>query len=471
MSYSDWRKRLIQGKYNATINEFANGYKLGKPTVVLLPGGMGSQLDRSVEPYQGHQLPPSDYETVWLDDGIFDGEGRSLLIDTNGRDRDRHVIVPNGPLRYYVYPYSGTQTFFEQRDINYVVFAYDWRRSIDESAAFLKYFLKRLKHRVYEKKNEDPSPNLTLLAHSQGGLVAKMFLHQGIAHIEEWMKQLITVATPFYGTWSQQQRYFVGQQFLSSTYRQSETASIIATMPGLYNLMFLPRPTFDQYGKELGLQRYPIRHPAGGDGPDPYDEANHERYPQWVSLRHLRNARQNCQILAAPFSNGVENRVYNIRAVDRATPVELVWDELPGDFNPDEDESPVREKKSGRGDGTVPAWSAYHVSVPSENKREVDDIPDDEDPIYVNEHMYLMDDAQVLEQVYEWVNARPISRAKQSRDATTKVAKAEAEAKAGASTEEVKELCDDIAAGKVRRNSPSLSDPRIRRGIYRELTR
>ena len=36
---------------------------------------------------------------------------------------------------------------------------------------------------------------------------------------------------------------------------------------------------------------------------------------------------------------------------------------------------------------------------------------DDEDPKYVEEHMYLMGDSQVLEQVDEWMKTQPISKA------------------------------------------------------------
>ena len=89
-----------------------HSHRVGRPTIMLLPGGMGSQLDRSLEAYQRGQLLPTDYDTVWIDFGtIFLGQARSLMIETNGRDRDSHAIVANGPLRSPVNAYDATQQF------------------------------------------------------------------------------------------------------------------------------------------------------------------------------------------------------------------------------------------------------------------------------------------------------------------------------------------------------------------------
>ena len=460
MSYSDWRKSLIYNMYNATIREFVTRYQPGWPTVVLLPGGMGSQLDRSMEAYQPDLRQPTDYDTVWIDFGIlFCGEARSLLIETNGHDRDSHVIVADGPLRLPPFfkkysPYDVTEQFFQSKNVNYVVFGYDWRRPLDEGAKFLEYFLTHLKNRVFAKHNENPLPNLTLLAHSQGGLVAKIFLHR-VVDIGAWMKQLITVATPFYGTWNHQQRYFIGQKMLNKIYPASEVAEITATLPGPYSLMFLPQPIFHKYDAAMGLKRYPMRDPNGGDGADPYDAANLNRYPKWVNSQHLENAGKICRILAAPLPPAVAQRVYNIRSVaDNQTPVELIWQPLSAGFNPDEDDSPVQKGTLGLGDGTVPAWSAYHVSVPDENKKELTGV--------VEDHTYLMEDPQVLGLVDALINDQPMSEA----EAAPAAAKTTA-----ASAEEVMVLCKDIGASKASRNDTRLSDPRMWRGIYRDLTR
>ena len=455
MTYRDLRTRSVHNVYNSTIREFVNHYRVGRPTIMLLPGGMGSQLDRSMEAYQRGQLPPTDYDTVWIDFGtIFLGQARSLMIETNGRDRDSHAIVANGPLRSPVNAYDATQQFFKDLDVNYVVFGHDWRRPLAEGAAFLEHFLTQLKDRVFAKHDENPLPNLTLLAHSQGGLVAKIFLHH-VVDIGAWMKQLITVATPFYGTWSHQRRYFIGEQLLSAFYQPSEMAPIIATLPGLHNLMFLPRSTFDTHGKAMGLQQYPMRDPGGDVGPDPYDVGSLDHYPAWVSRQHLHDAGHICRTLAAALPSAVAQRVYNIRSIaDDQTPVELVWHPLPTDFDPDKDNSPVQEGAVGSGDGPVPAWSAYHVSVPAMNQKELSNAV---------EHTYLMEDPQVLGLVEALINDRPMSEAEAAPAAAAPIPTA--------SAKDVKALCDEIAASQASHNDSRLNDPQIWRGIYRELMR
>ena len=50
MSYDSTRKKEIRDAHGRQIEEFARSYQKGRPTVLLLPGGMGSQIDRSDKP-------------------------------------------------------------------------------------------------------------------------------------------------------------------------------------------------------------------------------------------------------------------------------------------------------------------------------------------------------------------------------------------------------------------------------------
>lgn len=461
MSYSDWRTRAIRSVANRNIRDFLGDYRIGRPTVLLIPGGMGSQLDRSIEAYAEGRMPPSDYDPVWIDFGIlFDGEARTLRIEDSGRDRDDHVIVADGPLRFFlIKPYDATAQFFRHPDINvnYIVFGYDWRRPLAESAALLEEFLKRLRMRVLTRFREDPLPKLTLLAHSQGGLVAKLFLHR-IVDVGAWIKQMITVATPYYGTWSQQQRYYVGESLLKKlNYAPSEMAPIIGTLPGPYNLMFLPKATFSTYGEKLKLERYPIRNADGDDGADPYELTDMEqRYPHWVSRQHLRDGQRICKTLSAELPPAVAQRVHNIRSgADNKTPVELVWHQLPRDFDPDEHESPVEKGDVGLGDGTVPAWSAFHASVKEENRHHLASALD---------HPFLLEDPQVLGIADALIHERPIKEA----DTAPKAAPTPATV---ASKQEVESLCQDIAKSVAGRDDRRLRESSMLRGIYRELAR
>ena len=49
MSYSQARNREIRAALRRRIEEFVSIYQKGQDTIVFLPGGMGSQIDRSNE--------------------------------------------------------------------------------------------------------------------------------------------------------------------------------------------------------------------------------------------------------------------------------------------------------------------------------------------------------------------------------------------------------------------------------------
>ena len=113
-------------------------YNPNQKTVILLPGGLGSQLEKTTKKYSDNNQGPFDkYETVWIDiDIIFTikREVFNLEIQKNGRDRGNFIIVPNGPVRFFAKPYDGTESFFRGQNYNYAVFGYDWRRGIDEAS-------------------------------------------------------------------------------------------------------------------------------------------------------------------------------------------------------------------------------------------------------------------------------------------------------------------------------------------------
>lgn len=54
MTYEEWRVAAVTTIYKETIEELVRKeYKKGQPTILLLPGGMGSELRRSDRRYQG----------------------------------------------------------------------------------------------------------------------------------------------------------------------------------------------------------------------------------------------------------------------------------------------------------------------------------------------------------------------------------------------------------------------------------
>ena len=199
MGYHEIRYLEIRDAHATRIREFLSRYRPGRPTVVLLPGGMGSQLDRSDQRYRDdHPVPAFKYDPVWLDLGLlFDGDALTLELHRDGRDKGGHVIIPDGPLRFLVNAYDRTEAFFRQDSrYNYIVFGVDWRRAVGEAAAFLDEFLRHLRAAVKTRfRGEDPLARTSLLAHSMGGLVAKVFLHRP-GPIPRAIARVITVATP-----------------------------------------------------------------------------------------------------------------------------------------------------------------------------------------------------------------------------------------------------------------------------------
>ncbi len=382
MSYSTSRRAEIKHEYLRNIKHFAAAYDRSKPTVVVLPGGMGSQLERSVKTYvNDSSLPFRTYNPVWMDFGlIFGGDALKLEILASSRDKGNHVIVPEGPLRFLVSAYEGTERYFRDHGYNYIVFPYDWRRSLDESGSYLLYFLKRLRTEVKARKGHDPLPSTSLVCHSMGGLVVLRFLQRlriksGFRpeHIARWLNRVVTVATPFYGTSNHMNRYYKGQKLLNTLHGAKKVAHIAASFEGPYVLSFLNQPTFELYkaaftrrAETPELPRYPVRDAADPDNriADPNDAAMIGRYPSWVSTRYLSNTRGIWTTLSRRLPKAFQDRLYHIRAVKQATWTEQRWKDIDGSaYDPTSQRTPL-SGINGPGDGTVPFWSARLAQTP-----------------------------------------------------------------------------------------------------------
>jgi hypothetical protein len=368
MSYDSTRRRIIHDIHQARIIEYAKRYRPGFPTIVLLPGGMGSQLDRSPQPFTGDgSVPGTGFQNVWLDLGVLFGSDAELVeIQATDLDLGNHIIVANGPLMFPVNAYDGAKRFFEKLGWNYIVFAYDWRRPIAAAADFLQEFLAALKAEVMARKGVDPSPTINLVAHSQGGLVAKTFLSRMFtspsvtpAKVSTLFQRFISVGTPFYGTSSHQDRYYIGQSPLHIRYGREKIARVAGSLPGPYILMFADRPTLDRDGAALGLKKYPVTDADTGKPADPYEEANFSRYPAWVNRDYLFDAADIRGTITAPLPEAVIDRVYHVRSgQNKQTGARLKWEEVDlATFNPEAGISPV-SRVAGPGDGTVPFWAA-----------------------------------------------------------------------------------------------------------------
>ena len=260
MTYASARNRSIRDTLGRRIEDLARHYRPGRPTVVLIPGGMGSHLERSKVRYRSdRQIPFDRYDPIWMDLGIlFDADALKLEISDSGRDAGDHIVIPNGPLDFLVSAYDGTKRFFdEELGWNYICFGYDWRRPVTEWAGFLETFLVRLGKRVEQLKGESPLPSTTLLCHSMGGLIALAFLHRLAAraqatpgNLDGWFQSVVTVAAPFYGTSTHIRRYYKGQRALNLLYGAANIARIAGTLPGPYVLLYLDRTLYNRDAEE-----------------------------------------------------------------------------------------------------------------------------------------------------------------------------------------------------------------------------
>lgn len=465
MSYDSTRRRIIHDIHQARIAEYAKRYRPGFPTIVLLPGGMGSQLDRSPQRYTvDGSVPGTDFTPVWLDLGVFFGNDAELVeIQSSDKDFDDHIIVPNGPLLFPVNAYNGAKSFFEQLGWNYIVFAYDWRRSIAAAADFLQEFLAALKAEVIARKGVDPSPDINLVAHSQGGLVAKAFLSRIFTSpsvtpekVATIFQRFISVGTPFYGTSSHQDRYYIGQSPLHIRYGRQKIAQVAASLPGPYILMFADRPTMERDGDTLGMSTYPITDAETGAPVDPYDEANFSRYPTWVNQDYIVDAMDIRGTITAPLPEAVIDRVFHVRSgLNTQTGARLKWEDVDLDtFNPEDGVSPINAVP-GKGDGTVPLWAARLAQTAPSH-------------IYstkvASDHGGLVEHEEVLLALQKLIenDKMPKTTTIKAHDRTLGVKKA--------SRKEAEDLVQDIVDQKVSPTEARANKPEIWRRLLEDTT-
>ncbi|MDX1708686.1 MAG: hypothetical protein R3274_08815 [Desulfobacterales bacterium] len=462
MTYESARRKEIRQAHGRQIEEFARTYRKSKPTILLIPGGMGSQIDRSKKPYKGAASLPFNFDPIWMDPGIvFEKEALQLEILPNSHDIGNHICIPNGPLRFLLKPYNATEDYFRDKGYNYLVFGFDWRRSVRESAGFLQFFLKTFKQRVKELWQEDPLPNTTILCHSMGGLVAKVFLHKVFkaettaADVRAWMSRLVTVATPFYGTATHINRYYKGQKPLNTIYNAKKLARLTGTLMGTYILMPLDKKTYTRNADKLEISRYPVRDKKNSAlEADPFNPQMFGRYPTWVKPDFLAAAIQLRNIITRPLPPAAAKRVFHIRALQRRTWVELRWKSVNGaTFNPNKDDSPIDGKhgKGGGGDGTVPFWSARLVQTPDSQVFNLKKA---------KKHQELLEHPETLRVIHRLIQKNKMPKSVKAPDKTLVGPRASLKA--------TEEFVAQVAAGKIKRGDPNALDKKVWRRIVQE---
>ena len=403
MSYLAQIRRLRLQELLSRAREFAARYDASLPTLVLIPGGMGSRLVR--------HAPEGEYE-LWLDlQPVLRGELACLAMDDETQERDRVPITPSGELSSVIKSYDGVWEFFRFR-ANVAAFGYDWRRSPEHEAEYLEIFLDLLKNAVAERGLANPLPNAVLYAHSQGGLVAKLFLERILKKNQDlgaWFHRLITCCTPFYGTSSHLSRYYVGEPLANFfTGGADEVSRIGLSMEGPYILLPSPRDILENRLHLLGLDRYPVRDRETDAPCDPYSAASLSRYRMEKSEAFLRRAALQHVAIDRPLPPQAENRVLHFRSDIHGGPagrvnLELRWDDVDGaSFSAESRADPVKsnEANGGKGDGTVPWWSARLATTP-------DDLVFD---FYGVSHGGAAEHPVVLDILWKIMRGEPVSR-------------------------------------------------------------
>jgi hypothetical protein len=169
----------------------------------------------------------------------------------------------------------------------------------------------------------------------------------------------------------------MGQPPLNSIYGKTSEAivNILATFPGPYSLMFLPKPVFERYGRLINLNRYPVRDRQTGADSDPYDPRMSSRWVRSVNRQYIRQNRDVQLQVASPLGDLAANRFFNVRSAVKdfnETPVEFLWDDLDGSDYEFGDYNPLTPAL-GSGDGAIPYWSAIHASTPRSNRWDLTD--------------------------------------------------------------------------------------------------
>ncbi len=451
MDYAEYRIKLIEAFYRFQLKEFLKTYRPDQPTIIVVPGGMGSQLDRTCDPFP--KEPNTFDETVWADLGILvsTGDALTLEIDSAERDIGAFVIAGNGPLHFATMtPYKDFLKFVRGKRWNAVVFGYDWRRPLAESADLLRLFVKEFQAGAKALSGKDPLPRTTFVCHSMGGLVITTALrHADFSSLA--FKAIVTIATPFYGTSTHHERYYVGQDPLNNWYTRTQITRITGSMPGAYSLLFLPKVVFDQYGKDLGLDSYPLTDSTAGTVTDPFSSDAAKRWPKHVSVPGLAVGKAAMIEVAQPIESGVLKRFFNVRSMlDTKTAVALRWDDVDGaTFDPERGKNPIHQVR-GPGDGTVPFWSAFHASV--KNRVELKTAKD---------HGNLLEHPEVMGVVADIVTG---ARAPKGRKT---IKRAPPKASVKRLDEVMKQAATNAKASKAP--PPELFDERVARALFSKL--
>jgi pimeloyl-ACP methyl ester carboxylesterase len=266
--YDNTRKREQLRIHDLRIGAFIQRYRPGRRTIFLFPGGMGSQLYRARAPYE-----PS-YDRVWLGAGAFMGNALKIRMHRGPtgehHDLGHRIIIADGLVTIAgLSLYERFSRWCEASELNLFVFAWDWRRRLEDAVEMFKHFLPTFRQRVGEAWGVDPLRDFVLLGHSYGGMIVKMLLDE----LDPSPSCVIAAATPFYGFGTIIRRWREGDAYLNLLGKR-EVIRTICSMPGCYPLAYLSPDTWEENAPAFatdpfGLSSYPSQD-VQGRPIDPY---------------------------------------------------------------------------------------------------------------------------------------------------------------------------------------------------------
>ncbi len=189
VSYDPW---LL----SAPVEEVVDKIEICCSSILFIPGLQSTKLYNSSE-------------KLW--EPMNNGDVQGLFMNENGSSTDTSIFVGDPIMKAYgmVGVYSSFVDFLNSLNAGDViseskVFGYDWRKSVAEVVAGrekLATTTVSLIETVKDMASKSKTRKVTLIAHSNGGLIAKYLVktlyNMGLDHLVD---QVISVAVPYLGT-------------------------------------------------------------------------------------------------------------------------------------------------------------------------------------------------------------------------------------------------------------------------------
>ena len=218
-------------------------YEEGASSVLFLPGIKASRL------YKYDSETDKDLDELWVPNWLGD-DVKDLRLDSEGESVEKVFTRKDGVLQSTVMGnlYESFLTDLEELktvgDINdYRAFAYDWRQNVEDIAQNgTPYEGEQIRSIVSEidiLAQNSKSKKVTIVAHSNGGLVAKAtMLELQRLNLADKVDKIIFVGTPQMGTPIATLSFLYGfEESLPTLLSQEKARDLIENMPGAYGLL------------------------------------------------------------------------------------------------------------------------------------------------------------------------------------------------------------------------------------------